>query len=321
MLWIAKALRDLLVFTSLWILTVSGGVFLVLILLNLIGYLPYSDRPGPGWQAAHLPSVEELGFFFGWALSVVAPLAAYWGALLFIFVRTLGCCGTPVLALRIVGGIICGFLGLLIVSGSGWYIAISAAAVYATGTLAASFGIFLLPRFRGSARPWRKSIRIACAGTALAAFVALISYPFWPRGVEGPQVDVIVVRVAPGSQSVRGAQILRTSEASLLESLGVQGVVQLGAQSASVADGHWRPRMLIVARGPIRSQVELREPREGDVAYVQDGDKWKMYPPEARTTPKTISLRPSSDDHYLDFRLNRSSTRNWQTSYWSPPIN
>src|SRR5712692_1562273 len=80
MLRIAKALKDLLAFTSLWTLTVAGGVFLVLILLTLIGYLPYSDRPGPGWQGAHLPSLQEVGFFLGWAFPFVAPFAAYCGA-------------------------------------------------------------------------------------------------------------------------------------------------------------------------------------------------------------------------------------------------
>jgi len=320
MLRAAKALRDLLAFTLLWTLTVAGGVFLVLILLTLIGYLPYSDRPGPGWQGAHLPGLREVGFFLGWAFPFVAPFAAYWGVLLFIFVRTLGWFGTPILVLRFVGGVVCGFLGLLIVSASGWYIAISAIPVYTTGALATSFGIFVWPRFRGSPRLWRRSIRIVGAFAALAVFGVLISYPFWPR-VRDPQVDVTIVRVAPGDQSVRGTQGLRSEEISLLESLGIQGIVQIGTQSTSVVDGQKSLRMLIVARGPIRSQAELRKPKDRDIVYIQDGDTWRMYPPKSRTITEAVSLRPAPDDHYVDFRVNRAPTAKWQSSYWWPPIN
>jgi hypothetical protein len=39
----------------------------LLVLVNSAGYLPYSDRPGPGWQMPHLPTGEELQFFVGFA--------------------------------------------------------------------------------------------------------------------------------------------------------------------------------------------------------------------------------------------------------------
>jgi hypothetical protein len=34
---------------ALYLATVVGGVTLFLIFAPLFGYLPYSDRPGPGW--------------------------------------------------------------------------------------------------------------------------------------------------------------------------------------------------------------------------------------------------------------------------------
>ncbi len=58
---------------SLWIAAtyVIAANFLpnlLLVLINSVGYLPYSDRPGPGWQTPHLPSGQELGFFAGLAV-------------------------------------------------------------------------------------------------------------------------------------------------------------------------------------------------------------------------------------------------------------
>src|SRR5665213_2832862 len=52
---------------------------LLLLLINCVGYLPYSDRPGPGWQPAHLPSKDELRFFLSFAQALLPGSALYGG--------------------------------------------------------------------------------------------------------------------------------------------------------------------------------------------------------------------------------------------------
>ena len=53
---------------GLYLAVVIGGVTLFLILAPLFGYLPYSDRPGPGWFAS-FPALGWLQFWSNaWAM-------------------------------------------------------------------------------------------------------------------------------------------------------------------------------------------------------------------------------------------------------------
>ena len=64
-----------ILFSAFVSLTTSG----VLLLACVLGYLPYSDRPGPGWWGrVHWPSPAEIGTYLGFA-----PWFAYfcWSAL------------------------------------------------------------------------------------------------------------------------------------------------------------------------------------------------------------------------------------------------
>jgi len=40
---------------------------LLFLVIDCIGYLPYSYRPGPGWQHPHLPGWTEASFYLGFA--------------------------------------------------------------------------------------------------------------------------------------------------------------------------------------------------------------------------------------------------------------
>lgn len=309
----------MLVFTGLWTLTLSGGVWIVLLSLTLIGYLPYSDRPGPGWQAAHIPTVEEMQFFWGWAVPIVAPVAVYSGALLFVLVRALGWFGTPVLELRIVGMVVSGYLGLLILSTTGWYIAIAPAAVYAGAALASGFGVGVLPKFRGATKPMPRWIRVTGAGVVLGTFGALFTYPLWPVA-QARAMEVELVQVTPSAIREGAPHVLRPEESALLESLGVRGVVQLGISGFASGDEQPPLRMLIVMRGPLAADVELHEPRDANIVYIQDGNVWRMHPQGAHTSRKTVSLRPSSDGRGLSYRWRSGSTGSWREIVWWPRV-
>ncbi len=62
-----------------YVLATDFLVNLLLVVVNSSGYLPYSDRPGPGWQRPHLPSKEELQFFLSFALFLLRGTALYGG--------------------------------------------------------------------------------------------------------------------------------------------------------------------------------------------------------------------------------------------------
>ena len=66
----------------------------LLILVNCAGYLPYSDRPGPGWQLPHLPTLGEMRFFVGFAF-LLLPATAIYGLIFAAAGFALGFCLLP----------------------------------------------------------------------------------------------------------------------------------------------------------------------------------------------------------------------------------
>ena len=292
-----KAARSLVVCALLYAVVLAGGVFLVLLLSTAIGYVPYSDRPGPGWYNAHLPTLREVEFFAGWAFFFVGPFALLWGGFLFLFVRLSGWLGAPKWLLRILGGVFGTILGLLGTEAAGWYIALSAIGVYAGAVLGLAYGTILLPRFAatraGERRAWRW---IAIAGVTVVLIVEII-YPLLPdRSAQSLQVEIM--RLAPGPEEITAENNrgLTTTEVEVLRSLGLRGELHGGIQSFS-GGGEKQARALILFRGPISNKVVLREPKATDVVYVQEGESWNMYPTNAPTLRKTITLTNLPGDY------------------------
>ena len=147
-----KFVIDLLKSTGLYLVVVVGGVLSFLSLAPVFGYLPYSDRPGPGWFG-RFPAVSwgdfwrGAGFHLGWSV-LLLPYAAISGLILFLVVRVLERFRTPRVIVAIVGALVGGFVSGYIVLGIGWYIAIAAPPVYVAMVLGLIFGAWLLPRKR-----------------------------------------------------------------------------------------------------------------------------------------------------------------------------
>jgi hypothetical protein len=127
----------------------AGGVFVLLAVSSSIGYLAYSDRPGPGWFNPHLPTLQELGFYISWAFFFVGPFALLCGAVLFVFGQLISWLGAPVWTLRVLGGFFAAALGFWGIAAAGWYIAISVVAVYGGAVLGLLYGAVLLPKLAG----------------------------------------------------------------------------------------------------------------------------------------------------------------------------
>ena len=147
-----KLAIDLLKTVGLYLVVVVGGVLSFLSLAQVFGYLPYSDRPGPGWFG-RFPAISWAEFWhgasyhFGWS-ALLLPYAAVSGFIMFLIVRVLERFRTPRVVVAVVGALLGGIVSGYIVLGVGWYIAIAAAPVYVAMVLGLIFGALLLPRRR-----------------------------------------------------------------------------------------------------------------------------------------------------------------------------
>ena len=132
----------------LWgLLIISGGLFLYMVFVQTIGYLPYSDRPGPGWYRNEISIswdqiVYILGFISMLSIYILAELILVYG--LFLLFRLIG---YNRITYSILGGIIVGFLSFYSTLGIGWYIAIDLSSVIAGGILGIIYGSTLFPVF------------------------------------------------------------------------------------------------------------------------------------------------------------------------------
>jgi hypothetical protein len=315
-----KESKSLVLCALLYAFVLASGVLLVLTVSTAIGYLPYSDRPGPGWFSPHLPTLRELSFFASWAFFFVGPFALLWGAILFVFIRFIAWLGAPKWLLRVLGGIFAGILGLLGTDAAGWYIAMSAVGVHAGALSGLAYGTLLLPRFavvRSEARPrlWQWS---GIIGATIILTTGIV-FPLLPDR-DAQSLEVQVVRLVPGSQEITVENTgLNASEVGVLRSLGLRGKLYGGIQSFSTGSNK-QARALIVVCGPISKKVVLREPSATGVVYVQEGESWHIYPSNAPTLRKTITLTNSAGE-YEGLSLAVEPTVGKAHSFtWYPPI-
>jgi hypothetical protein len=284
--------------TGLYCLVLLGGILLLLVGCALVGYLPYSDRPGPGWGAPHLPGWEEIRFYMGWEFLVV-PVLLFWGTIFFAFARLIAWLRVPRWLLGLSAGILCGLLSLVVTAGVGWYISIAAFPVYGAGVLGLLFGCVVLPRFAPKEKgvKWPAWLRAIGATTAMLALGAAIIYPILPER-DSQELEVVFVRLGPEMGLITvDSDKLSVDDIKRLRSIGLRGSVRVGMQaSKTTGNGSRHARAIIVLRERLETRVDLREPKATTVVYVQDGKNWNMYPPGARTIDKKISFWPSEVD-------------------------
>ena len=137
---------DLILRVALFIGVVIGGTVLFMIVAELVGYLPYSDSPGPGWVG--IPSFAEVEHVvsFGLGFGVICvPTTAIYGSLLFLIVRAMESVHIWRWLVVTVAALAAGFLSQFIIGGVGWLIAIGAVPVIVAAALGLIYGAFLLP--------------------------------------------------------------------------------------------------------------------------------------------------------------------------------
>ena len=235
--------------TGLYCLVILGGLLLLLVGCGLVGYLPYSDRPGPGWGASHLPGWEEIQFYMGWDVHM-APLLLLGGTIFYIFVLLMGWLRAPRWLLSLSAGIFCGLLSLVVTAGVGWYISIAAFPAYGAGVLGLLFGCLILPRFAPqSGTKWPAWVRTIGATAAILGLGLSIIYPILPER-DSQELEVVFVRLVPEAEQIAtGADKLSADEIRLLRSLGPATAQGMREQSSfSVSD--WKRASIYASRKP-----------------------------------------------------------------------
>ena len=146
---LARLIWAVLKSTFVYCLLVAGGLTLFLILSPVFGYLPYSDRPGPGWHGsfpaltwrefwANTGSMLEFGLFF-------AILLAPAGAICTLVVRGLGAASFPPLMRHVLAGVAAIVVTGYFVAAIGWYVALGVPGLVVSITFGVAACTVVLP--------------------------------------------------------------------------------------------------------------------------------------------------------------------------------
>jgi len=137
------------------LLIILGGLFLYMTIVISIGYLPYSDRPGPGWYKKPFGiSWEVISYIWSFILFLGIYILGTLIIVYFLF-RLFRLIGYNRIIYSILGGLIIGFLSLYWTYGIGWYIAIDGSTILTGGILGLIYGATLFPKFL---KPMTKNI-------------------------------------------------------------------------------------------------------------------------------------------------------------------
>ena len=126
---------------------ILGGLFLYMVISEAVGYLPYSDRPGPGWYRGKVSiAAPDLSYISGFILFLGLYLLV-WLIIVFLLFRLLRLIGYNRILFAILGGIIIGAVTFYLTLGAGWYIALDGSTVSVGALLGTIYGSTLFPKF------------------------------------------------------------------------------------------------------------------------------------------------------------------------------
>lgn len=111
---------------------------------------------------------------------------------------------------------------------------------------------------------------------------------------------------------------LSDEEIEKIRNLGITGKLE------NCSLQHWgagrRSQSVLIISQPPKRTVELPEPDEGTIIYLQRGDEWEKYPPNARTLKRTIRVEPySATETVVTAELSDGSRQGSAACLWSTP--
>ncbi|MGH7529250.1 MAG: hypothetical protein ACREMN_02615 [Gemmatimonadales bacterium] len=297
-----QVLRDYVIAVGSYSICLALGLVITLTISSAVGYLPYSDRPGPGWTEPHF-SVQLLWFYAGWSVLLLLPAIIY-GTVVFAWVRLLQFFEAPPVILRVAGALSAAAVALVLAAGAGWYIALAAFPVFVAAGLGAGWGALLLPRYLGRRPPPRRTwVRWSANGFVLLAGISGLYWTFFaPRYAQDLRLSIVRASSEARSGNEQQAQHFEPHESALLDSVLPNRHfhnVLTGMSSNGVAQNE--ARMLIILTAPVLAEARLHEPKGVRVVYIQRGDQWDMVPPDAPTIKAQITIGPGSKPNEITF--------------------
>jgi hypothetical protein len=254
---------------------------LLMLIINCIGYLPYSDRPGPGWQAPHWPQSSEFGFFFGFALYMGVPTLLYgFGQTLLAFVYET--CWLPRWLIRILGAVM-GFLAAgLLMEGAGWMIAISALGVYLAAGCGMLWGMLVMPALVvRRTNPLPLAIRVAVPLLLFLAGSYYLVRPLIPNPAE-TTVSVFAIRQTPLGKPFQDLDWSAFGGMPHLNTIP-DGLFSPVSLSTFAMSDKRKSRVLLVMFEEESSEDALDVPRTGDAIYMEKNHQWTSVLKPKRT--------------------------------------
>lgn len=253
---------------ALWIaasyVTAAGLVpVLLLCLVNSVGYLPYSDRPGPGWQSPHFPSALEFEFFAGFAVLLSKGTVLY--GLVFAAVGLVfGFCSLPRWAIRLMAALTACITSGLMMAAVGWMIAISSAGVYVAAACGTLWGLFLFPQFVSSVRnPPPLAVRVLLVFAIVTGGTYWLVRPLLPDpGLTNAQIEVI--RRNEGGQELSLLDLSYLGSSMAKEVKGSGKYISVNRMEFTT-DGRNQSRMLLIIDDDETVPHTFVVPRSGDV--------------------------------------------------------
>lgn len=306
-------LRDYVTAVGSYVGLIAVGLVITLTVSSAVGYLPYSDRPGPGWIGPSF-SFGQLGFYLSWSTLLLLPSAIY-ATVIVVFARLLTLFDAPWVVIRIIGALSAAFIGLVLASGVGWYISMAAFPAYVAAGLGAAWGAVLLPRYLGPKPPRPKWVRSTANSVVLLAGGGAFYWTFLAERY-AQNLSLSILRVAPSEERAPGRvwSPLEPHEVRILDSILPNAHFEQGMiGSSSSGAGDIKARMLIVVTGPLTTGVRLRQPKGVSVVYIQRGATWDMIPSDATTLRQVVTLGPGSKPNEMKWTWRGSdpSTITW----------
>lgn len=278
-------------------LLLYAGTVLFMTACLAIGYLPYSDRPGPGWGHDLLHWVEVAGFL-GWGVYLLLG-SLYTAPCLFVFGQFLSVWRCPAAVRNILLGLCAGIAAMFLVASMGWIIAVAPAPVYAAGVIGFAYGAAVLPRFllrSTREHPASTSAKAIYSGIVLAAFAwsagAWLLRPFnqdLELRILTPGARVAGLEVRPGKDS---------GEDRLLDSLGVGAGYHTAYQFMRTKGGAAHSRITLVVSDSLAGEIAVPQLKAVDGAYLLSGGGWRRAPATLPELKQKIRIRPESGGGY-----------------------
>ena len=291
-----------------------------------MGYLPYSDRPGPGWWGrVHWPSLAEAGTYL-----CFAPWFGYFclifGVGIFLLSLVLGFASSPKWLNRILGGVISVLAAGLAVAGAGWYFALAEIGPDVAMLFGLIYGAFLFPRFvflRERRLPmW---LRAGVISLTSAAFIFWIVSPLLPHKPI-PQINFQLNRITPGNQvySKVTEQFLGAGIAKEVAGLGIVGDVHGGIGGGGGGGGGGDSRhplnVLLIALEPIDREFKLQLPQSGYVVYVLKDHQWIAHPVFSKVDRRKLIVKPGIDSKYEGGQIKIGDEKSFSSFTWYPVV-